>query len=464
MLRQTSRKWLKQALLWSRVKLLYARITLNKFTTIYFIAAVINCIVLSAFQGVAYSDNSMAGDLVESIVVNSNLTTGFTIERDDALFYCANVPKTINTCVPIIPGNSTFYDQNQKAITRIGSNHLQAHAHKSKGKRENDGWVTLDSTPVFDDSGETVGVMLQSGAVLPMPCLQSFNWLSDLLRDARREDVVTLAFQIWMLSLSLVTILNESLPHLVASLASHVLGTAWAAFRVANSKQQEKRYRNLVVRGLCDNVDIMGNWWEIRTSHTIPVIVFHLVALAVLLYLSTTLYKVYSQQSYGRVGASPVINNIYKFVLMLSVCLQLVGFFSIASTGMWVDKILALRSRDVVTHLPMYLASFITVLVCEIPWVVLGWLSVRRENKILFFIFMVLSTFILGISSFLFSSDLFRATFNSWPFFATVTITSYVLLVANFVLAIVCRMHFGKGLAQYLKVTETLEGIDFTPV
>ena len=91
-------------------------------------------------------------------------------------------------------------------------------------------------------------------------------------------------------------------------MVGHALGTAWAGFRVANSQSLEGRYDRLIVNGTCDSVDILGNWWEVRTRHTvsptvsflelhltirqIPVIVLHLVALVALLYLSANIYKV----------------------------------------------------------------------------------------------------------------------------------------------------------------------------
>lgn len=37
-------------------------------------------------------------------------------------------------------------------------------------------------------------------------CALSLTWLSDRLGDAEREDVVTLAFQVWLLGLSLVAV------------------------------------------------------------------------------------------------------------------------------------------------------------------------------------------------------------------------------------------------------------------
>ncbi|KAJ7777582.1 hypothetical protein DFH07DRAFT_11074 [Mycena maculata] len=42
--------------------------------------------------------------------------------------------------------------------------------------------------------------------------------------------------------------------------------------------------------------------------------------------------------------------------------------------------------------------------------------------------------------------------------------TADALLVLTSVLAVVCRLHFGKGLAHFLRVCADLEGEDFTPV
>jgi len=64
----------------------------------------------------------------------------------------------------------------------------------------------------------------------------------------------------------------------------------------------------------------------------------------------------------------------------------------------------------------------------------------------------------------MFFSDLYRFIFNSWPFFATVSITSFVLTIATTLLGLCCRLNFGKGLAHYLQVTDALDGVDFTPV
>ncbi|KAF9040130.1 hypothetical protein BJ165DRAFT_1495632 [Panaeolus papilionaceus] len=50
---------------------------------------------------------------------------------------------------------------------------------------------------------------------------------------------------------------------------------------------------------------------------------------------------------------------------------------------------------------------------------------------------------------------MYRYIFSTWPFFATVTVTAYCLVIGSTVLGVVCRSNFGQGLAHY-------QGVDFT--
>ena len=49
----------------------------------------------------------------------------------------------------------------------------------------------------------------------------------------------------------------------------------------------------------------------------------------------------------------------------------------------------------------------------------------------------------------MFASILYRWTFQNFPFFATVTVIAFVILVMTVALALVCTWGFGKGLPQY---------------
>jgi hypothetical protein len=107
--------------------------------------------------------------------------------------------------------------------------------------------------------------------------------------DAQREDVVTMLFQVWLLSISVVAvcwsfkvqydlrtdspissqILNESIPHLVTTQAAHILLMAWSIYRICQSAMMEKEYKKFVLNDACRGADPLGNWWNVRLQHNV---------------------------------------------------------------------------------------------------------------------------------------------------------------------------------------------------
>lgn len=59
--------------------------------------------------------------------------------------------------------------------------------------------------------------------------------------------------------------------------------------------------------------------------------------------------------------------------------------------------------------------------------------------------FLVISMLFITAWAAMFASDVYRWTFATWPFFAVMTVTSFVVLVSTTGLAIVCRLNFKKG-------------------
>ncbi|KAF8961596.1 hypothetical protein BDZ97DRAFT_1190460 [Flammula alnicola] len=438
------RQFVKQTLSFTKVKLLYARITLTRFTILYFFLAAITCVVLSALQAVTFTDNSKAVSVISSNVVDGPKNGLVTLEKG-SLRLCSGIPGQ--------PGTKCTVELS------FGDN-LQ-----SRNVFDFDNWVRDNSADNEDDiDTQSDAVFTSGGPLLADNCVFSLRWLDETIHDAQREDVVTFVFQIWLFILALVAILNESIPHLVASLLGHMLGSAWAGYRVKSMEKLKDLYKNQIVPEACGGTDILGDWWDIRIQHAIPIVVVNGVTLLAFCYVSYKLFNVYANESFSRVGASPKIHRIYKLVLLFSVFLQLSGFFSLASTAMWIDKVCSGDVLQMPKHAKLYLAAFITTLLLEFPWFFLGWTGVRRECKVRFGVFCGISVFLLAISTAMFTSPLYRYVFVTWPLFATMTVTSYVLLIVTTVKSIVCRLNFGQGLAHYLQVTDALEGLDFTPV
>ncbi|KAF8824463.1 hypothetical protein HHX47_DHR8000040 [Lentinula edodes] len=405
---QSLRNFAKQALQRSRVKLVYQRVTLTRFTTLFFFLALINCIILIILQSIAFTDNEAASEIISGFLTQANITqTRVVFISGDELYECSDIPQRGNSgCAVLVsadadnanvsstkPHNSRRQALDESEVSFLSVNLTKRH-HKVHAKTE------------VDMNGQIDGLQLDNGQSLDQTCLQSLIWLNDVIHDSMAEDIVTLTFQVWLLLLSFVTILNESLPHLGAAIAGHVLVTAWAGYRLNNTYKLQAHYETLIVQQACNDVDFLGSWWNVRADHTIPILVFNAVALVLATYLASRLYKVYAQQSFNRVGASSRIHNIYRLALVLSVCVQLGGFFAIASTAMWLDKASSGTIKSVAQHLSLYRAVFSTMGVLELPWAILGWTYVRREDRRQFIVFAGISLLLLASSSGIFASPL----------------------------------------------------------
>ncbi|KAJ7160792.1 hypothetical protein C8R46DRAFT_1223134 [Mycena filopes] len=414
----------------SRVKLINARITLTRYTTLYFFTALVGCITLCALQSATYFSNTEGSHAVAHFVSLANINTttaGMSFLQDGNVVLCHNIPG----------------EKGANCSTLV--NTLHSHMHV----RDLPLSFSLDERDAASD--------LQQ-------CALSLMWLGDVLDDARREDLVILTFQIWLFTLSVMTLLNESLPHLFAGFAARLLATAWGGFRVQGNINLFNTYSHVITDGKCNGFNPMGYWWSQSAPNEVAVLISNAINLVLIGALSYKLFQVYVSQTFSRVGASAEVNQIYKLVLLLSASLQLAGFFTLAQTGMWIAKISFGAIRQLAEHFPIYLGVLIATAVLEVPWLVLGWISVRRESKALFILFAGISMILFLMATAMFISPLDRFVIKEWSFYATMTVTSYILLVATSVLAVVCRLQFGKGLAHFLQVSAALDDGDFTPV
>ncbi|KAF7373391.1 hypothetical protein MSAN_00548700 [Mycena sanguinolenta] len=396
MVSQRSRERVKHVLSVSRVKLIYARITLTRYTTLYFFLALLSCIIFICLQTGTYLNNMEGTNAVAAFLVQSNVTSstlGMSFLQDGNVVLCKN-----------IPGQP---EANCTTLVKRVSSHMHVR----------------DTILSFDERADT--------PKNPQQCALSLMWLEDVLADASREDFGTLLYHIWLLTLSVVTLLNESLPHLFAGLAARALATAWAGFRVRGNSNLLETYYHVIDAGKCDGFDPLGTWWNQTTTHGILGLVANIVNLVIVAGLSYKLFRVYASQTFSRVGASTEVNHIYKLVLMLSVILQLSGFFTLGQAALWFSKISFGSIRRLADDFYLYLAELVVIAVLVGPWLTLGWISVRRESKSLFLLFSLISLILFGMSTALFTSPLNQFVFKEWSFYATMSVTAYILFGRN---------------------------------
>lgn len=187
--------------------------------------------------------------------------------------------------------------------------------------------------------------------------------------------------------------------------------------------------------------------------------------------------------------------------------LYLEVFVLITCFGLWHKLISGIAAKKVFAHVPVYGALFIVTIIVGLvflffffsvlyhltilsskasatvdnygtvfymPFVIYlflskGWYSIRREKKRMMIVFLGICLFITVGWAILFYSDVYRwwafpasgrifylnsfifinRSFVQWPYLACYTVASFTLLIASLVLGIICRLNFGKGLAQY---------------
>lgn len=96
-----------------------------------------------------------------------------------------------------------------------------------------------------------------------------------------------------VLGMSLVALLNESIPHVIASLLTHLLATGWAAFQIVNTKSFEDDFARVITHGACNGVpSLLGGYWKVRQDAEYASLALNVVALFVSGILSWKLFKV----------------------------------------------------------------------------------------------------------------------------------------------------------------------------
>ncbi|KAL7409616.1 hypothetical protein BDY24DRAFT_372466 [Mrakia frigida] len=286
--------------------------------------------------------------------------------------------------------------------------------------------------------------------VVSQTCVRGMAVLAWGTKDRGREDVVLVFFMAWVAGMSIVAMLNESIPHVIAALLTHLLSTGWSAYQVSHTVVSHEAFHR-VINGVCDGVSVLNaGYWERRKMVEIAILSLNILALFMSSYISWTLLRLYGWATFRNIGASIKINRYYKLVLSLSILLQLDFFFLLAWIVLWLDQLTQGPVAPFAKHQVLYRAIFGMLAAISVPWVVLGWKSVRKEWKIGMNVFLGLAVLMTIAWSSMFASAAFVATIRTWNFFTAISAFTFVLLIITIAFAVWCRFNFGKGLLEYL--------------
>ncbi|KAG9051062.1 hypothetical protein FS837_012569 [Tulasnella sp. UAMH 9824] len=318
---------------------------------------------------------------------------------------------------------------------------------------------STDNTTIA--SLQVVGIPGSGPVTLSRECVEVLRWPLQTLRDTQREDIVFVIFQFWVLGMSFVALLNESIPHIIAALLTHVLATMWSGYQLAGTQSFRSSFITLTVNGACKGVNLLPGYWQSRGGAEISILALNCVALLVSALLSWKIIKVFGWATFRRIGADRKINGIYTVVLLMTVFLQLSLFFIVTTMALWIDQLCFGAIGKFASHMMLYRAIDIVIFIMLIPWLALGWFGVRRESKMMMYAFFAISVFLLGQWASSFASSAWKLTFVNWRFFAIMSIVAALLTVGVTIFGVICFRNFGEGLGNYLKPQEDLAGEDF---
>jgi len=467
------------------LKLAWVRVTASRIAIIFFVFSFLHCAVQVVFQFQAFSVNIQAADFLSGLIDTGNATFSGFFVLDSQLHFCNHAPASFSTkscqivwngtIVGASDGRSDAGSGSNSSLTPLSarpSSHIppstrtpSSSTHSSRlarftGKRAFFAKVDVASFSPITLNGQT-GVNLQGfgndgqNVTLDHQCLVALNWPVQILRNTKREDITFISFQFWVLGMSLVALLNESIPHIIATIFTYLSATAWGAFQIYSTGRFHEDFKRLTSDGTC-GINLLQNYWQSRADAEIPSLAFSAASMLVWWFLSFKLIKSFGWQTFKRVGASRTINKIYKLVLTLSIVLQLSFFFVVTAVALWLDELYHGSIAILASQSMVYQIMLTVILVLLVPWLLMGWFASRMELKFPMAVFLVLSTLYVIAWGLMFDSYTFRWTYYQWVFFGTVATLSAILVIINLILGIMCRLNFDKGLPNYLNAQEPI--------
>ncbi|KAF7326872.1 hypothetical protein MVEN_02581100 [Mycena venus] len=431
----------------------------DRVTVAFFLFSMVHCFAQGIIQSFLYSiDTEFEGVVTEIVhaahipLINMTYLEGSSNHL--TLRMCDNIPhgQSHYPCMVIF----------QSGVNVINASAVESDTQKSIS-------ILADYSQGFEISTADDGVLVKSSAAEPVilnqQCAQILVYPQQVLQNSVREDMTFIFFQFWVLGVSVFAVGRGSIPHMITALGSRFLIAAWSAYIVIyRTKSQQRIFRELVsAPGTPCGVELFPTYFGTRYVYNIADVVMSFTALLLSALLSWNLLKVYSAQSFKRVGAPEHVLRIYKYFMAVQAVLQLEVFVLVVATSLWVDVLTRTAISKISTHTPIYDALIIATTVLVIPWIALGWYGVRREQKRLIISFLGVGFFFISGWAIMFYSIVYRWSFVQWPYLGCFTVASFILIISSMILGTICWRNFDQGLAQYLNAEDALADSNFAP-
>ncbi|KAK0453003.1 uncharacterized protein EV420DRAFT_1557961 [Desarmillaria tabescens] len=443
---------MRRSLKW-KLEALYTRITLNRLTTIFFLFGFFHCFAQGTIQSLLFSVDSRYSTLLSHITIAANVPpANHTFFAGSTLRVCNFLPHNDGSCSDVFtinrPPSAMSIDNDQNITENNGIWRAGLDGSGFSIKASDD---TVSVSPLGESSDITLSKI----------CIQTLLLPSQDLSNFRRENLAFVFLQFWLFGISVLAMIQDSVPHLLAGIGARILLTAWSAYAIWRTHHLSSVYKALLSDpGTPCSVDFFPTYFSTRSSLEIPDLVLNLTALTIMIW---TVLRVYAVQSYKCVGAPAHILRIHKFFMAIQACLQLEVYILPAGMGLWIDQLFNTYIKYISEHTQVYESVFIFYTVMVVPWMILGWYAIRYERKKWMFTFIFIGFVFLLCESIMFYSQVYQWTFVMWPNLACFTVSFMIVIVACIILGIVCLRNFDQGLAQYLNAESVLASSNFAP-
>ncbi|TDL16338.1 hypothetical protein BD410DRAFT_795455 [Rickenella mellea] len=442
-----------------KLKTTYRSIKRSRTTQLFLLVTLLHYFTQTVVQSGLFTLDQNAQSISSQILSAAKVPKGHFawLTRDNSDFtlqLCSHVPegKNINACVKV-------FETGTQPIPILN------------GFRKRDDMATMGNVAVamnttMDGNGNVlVNFPGMDVMTLDQQCTRVLIYADQVLRNSKREELALIGSEVWLLGISIFALAFCSIPHLVAGFFFRMLSTGWSAYAIWRTQDIHIRFNALISgpQGACGGAELFPSYFHDRLLWQVPDLVLNLVMLLASSVLVWRLCRDYKTLMFTRVGAPENVVRIYRYFLGVFVCLQLSVFLVLASIALWIDQLMNGAIAHISTHTTIYDALFISTVILLLPWIYMGWRSVRGEHTRTLIAFFTTAFVLFACWAIMYYSMVYRWTWLQWPFFASLTVASQLVLGFSIPLGYMCWRNFGQGLKQYLIADAVLENLDFEP-
>jgi hypothetical protein len=455
-----------------KTKAALQQVLLTRVTAAFFVFSLLVCFTQGIMNALLFSIDLQYDTLVHGIIQ----TAAFPKPEIDylagnvgslVLRACNDIPyyeRQETNCTQVYPIESsegTVFRRSDQNQTDDDRNPFTQVIHRSEF-----GSLKVRESAGGSDAPKAVTLSYPNGTIVSLVpgCTRSLLHSEKVLRNSKREEIVIVALQFWIFGMSLIAIIQSSVPHTIAVLVARILMTAWSAFTFWRSQRNSSIFKELFIspKTYC-RLDLgFTDYFNDRIAYQIPDTILNCSGLLISAYMSWTLLKTFHETKLMRVGAPDAVLNLYKYFMAVLVCLQLGGFFLMSALGLWADQLFSVFLNTISEHSAIYKTLIVFTTIVVVPIGAMGWVSIKRENRKLMAVFLALLFVLLAGWGCMFGSQVWRWTFMDWPMLAALNVASLILIAASMILGGICWLNFGKGLGHYLYVQDMLASFNFS--